>query len=154
MLAENEDAEKCRHFAAQQQSAVPYGIGCFSQEGYDFVIGSSEAGQTYWQILPLGVTSHGDSPYQSFSAFAGNPYFIVWTHWWKKGADCRRMQKETSGRRQTTSTTAACTPSGPSAGGWLTPAAISATMKVCGVLREKQVVAGRFRPVYGGERPL
>ena len=35
-----------------------------------------EAGQTYWQILPLGVTSYGDSPYQSFSAFAGNPYFI------------------------------------------------------------------------------
>ena len=35
-----------------------------------------EAGQTYWQILPLGVTSYGDSPYQSCSAFAGNPYFI------------------------------------------------------------------------------
>ena len=34
------------------------------------------SGQTYWQILPLGVTSYGDSPYQSFSAFAGNHYFI------------------------------------------------------------------------------
>ena len=54
----------------------PYGIGCFSQEAYDFVDGLKEAGQTYWQILPLGVTSYGDSPYQSFSAFAGNPYFI------------------------------------------------------------------------------
>ena len=49
----------------------PYGIGCFSQEAYDFVDWLKEAGQTYWQILPLGVTSYGDSPYQSFSAFAG-----------------------------------------------------------------------------------
>ena len=54
----------------------PYRIGCFSQEAYDFVDWLKEAGQTYWQILPLGVTSYGDSPYQSFSAFAGNPYFI------------------------------------------------------------------------------
>ena len=54
----------------------PYGIGCFSQEAYDFVDWLKEAGQTYWQILPLGVTSYGDSPYQSCSAFAGNPYFI------------------------------------------------------------------------------
>ena len=54
----------------------PYGIGCFSQEAYDFVDWIKEAGKTYWQILPLGVTSYGDSPYQSFSAFAGNPYFI------------------------------------------------------------------------------
>ena len=53
----------------------PYGIGCFSQEAYDFVDWLKDAGQTYWQILPLGVTSYGDSPYQSFSAFAGNPYF-------------------------------------------------------------------------------
>ena len=59
-------------------SSLPssYGIGCFSQEAYDFVDWLKEAGQTYWQILPLGVTSYGDSPYQSFSAFAGNPYFI------------------------------------------------------------------------------
>lgn len=49
----------------------PYGIGCFSQEAYDFVDWLKEAGQTYWQILPLGVTSYGDSPYQSFSAFTG-----------------------------------------------------------------------------------
>ena len=54
----------------------PYGIGCFSQEAYNFVDWLKEAGQTYWQILPLGTTSYGDSPYQSFSAFAGNPYFI------------------------------------------------------------------------------
>lgn len=59
-------------------SSLPsaYGIGCFSKEAYDFVDWLKEAGQTYWQILPLGVTSYGDSPYQSFSAFAGNPYFI------------------------------------------------------------------------------
>ncbi|MEE1199951.1 MAG: 4-alpha-glucanotransferase [Christensenellales bacterium] len=53
-----------------------YGIGCFSKEAYDFVDWLADAGQTYWQILPLGPTSYGDSPYQSFSTFAGNPYFI------------------------------------------------------------------------------
>lgn len=53
-----------------------YGIGCFSKSAYDFVDWLKGAGQTYWQILPLGPTSYGDSPYQSFSTFAGNPYFI------------------------------------------------------------------------------
>lgn len=53
-----------------------YGIGCFSKSAYDFADWLKEAGQCYWQILPLGPTSYGDSPYQSFSTFAGNPYFI------------------------------------------------------------------------------
>ena len=53
-----------------------YGIGCFSQSAYDFIDWLKDAGQSYWQILPLGPTSYGDSPYQSFSTFAGNPYFI------------------------------------------------------------------------------
>ncbi|MEE3377122.1 MAG: 4-alpha-glucanotransferase, partial [Lachnospiraceae bacterium] len=56
-----------------------YGIGCFDQAAYDFVDYLTEAGQTYWQILPLSPTSFGksdNSPYQSYSAFAGNPYFI------------------------------------------------------------------------------
>ena len=53
-----------------------YGIGCFSKEAYEFVDFLKEAGQTYWQILPMGPTSYGDSPYQAFSTFAGNPYFI------------------------------------------------------------------------------
>ena len=53
-----------------------YGIGCFSKEAYKFVDFLKKAGQTYWQILPIGPTSYGDSPYQSFSTFAGNPYFI------------------------------------------------------------------------------
>ena len=59
-------------------SSLPskYGIGCFSKSAYDFVDWLKEAGQTYWQILPLGPTSYGDSPYQSFSTFAGNPYYI------------------------------------------------------------------------------
>ncbi|MBQ8298100.1 MAG: 4-alpha-glucanotransferase [Ruminococcus sp.] len=59
-------------------SSLPseYGIGCFSESAYKFVDWLREAGQTYWQILPLGPTSYGDSPYQSFSTFAGNPYFI------------------------------------------------------------------------------
>ena len=53
-----------------------YGIGCFSKEAYEFVDFLKRSGQTYWQILPIGPTSYGDSPYQSFSTFAGNPYFI------------------------------------------------------------------------------
>jgi len=57
----------------------PYGIGCFDQAAYDFVDWLEKTGQRYWQILPLGSTSHSgafDSPYQAYSAFAGNPYFI------------------------------------------------------------------------------
>lgn len=54
----------------------PYGIGTFSKEAYDFIDALADAGQTYWQILPLGPTGYGDSPYQPFSTFAGNPYFI------------------------------------------------------------------------------
>lgn len=77
----------------------PYGIGTFSKEAYDFVDFLVEAGQTYWQILPLGPTSYGDSPYQSFSTFAGNPYFIdldalvkegVLTKKECKAADCEK----------------------------------------------------------------
>ncbi|WML34896.1 4-alpha-glucanotransferase [Clostridium sp. OS1-26] len=54
----------------------PYGIGTFGKEAYEFVDFLVEAGQSYWQILPIGPTGAGDSPYQSFSTFAGNPYFI------------------------------------------------------------------------------
>ena len=49
-----------------------YGIGCFSKEAYEFVDQLKKAGQSKWQILPLGPTGYGDSPYQSFSTFAGN----------------------------------------------------------------------------------
>ena len=59
-------------------SSLPskYGIGCFSKEAYKWIDQLKKAGQSYWQILPLSPTSYGDSPYQSFSSFAGNPYFI------------------------------------------------------------------------------
>ena len=53
-----------------------YGIGCFSKEAYKFVDQLKKAGQSYWQILPLGPTGYGDSSYQSFSTYAGNPYMI------------------------------------------------------------------------------
>ena len=53
-----------------------YGIGTFGKEAYNFVDMLALAGQSYWQILPLGPTGYGDSPYQSFSTFSGNPYFI------------------------------------------------------------------------------
>ncbi len=52
------------------------GIGTLGVEAYKFVDFLKKSGQTYWQVLPLCPTSYGDSPYQSFSTFAGNPYFI------------------------------------------------------------------------------
>lgn len=54
----------------------PYGIGSMGKAAYDFVDLLKELEQKYWQVLPLGPTGYGDSPYQSFSAFAGNPYLI------------------------------------------------------------------------------
>ena len=54
----------------------PYGIGCFGAEALKFVDFLAAAGQHIWQLLPLSPTGYGDSPYQSCSAFAGNPYFI------------------------------------------------------------------------------
>lgn len=54
----------------------PYGIGTFGRDAYDFVTFVKECNHKYWQVLPLGPTTYGDSPYQSYSAFAGNPYFV------------------------------------------------------------------------------
>lgn len=54
----------------------PYGIGTFGKDAYDFVTFVKECNHKYWQGLPLGPTTYGDSPYQSYSAFAGNPYFV------------------------------------------------------------------------------
>ena len=52
----------------------PYGIGALGRAAYEFADFLAAAGQKYWQVLPMGPTSYGDSPYQSFSTFAGNPY--------------------------------------------------------------------------------
>jgi 4-alpha-glucanotransferase len=59
-------------------SSLPsnYGVGTFGKKAFEFVDFLELSEQTYWQILPLGPTSYGDSPYQTFSAFANNPYFI------------------------------------------------------------------------------
>lgn len=54
----------------------PYGIGNFGKEARNWIDLLAENGQHYWQVLPLGPVSYGDSPYQGFSAFAGNPYYI------------------------------------------------------------------------------
>ena len=53
-----------------------YGIGTLGQEAYRFIDLLCETGHKIWQILPMGPTGFGDSPYQAFSAFAGNPYFV------------------------------------------------------------------------------
>ncbi len=59
-------------------SSLPsrYGIGGFTREAYEWIDFLEKSGQTMWQILPLGHTSYGDSPYQPFSTIAGNPYFV------------------------------------------------------------------------------
>ena len=54
----------------------PYGIGTLGKAAYDFIDFLSDARQQYWQVLPAGQTGYGDSPYQSVSTYAGNPYFI------------------------------------------------------------------------------
>lgn len=54
----------------------PFGIGTFGKAAYEFIDFLSTSGQSIWQVLPLSPTGYGDSPYQSFSSFAGNPYFI------------------------------------------------------------------------------
>ena len=68
-------------------SSIPskYGIGTFSKEAYEFVDFLEKSGQSLWQILPLGPTGYGDSPYQSFSTFAGNPYYIDMEEFIEKG---------------------------------------------------------------------
>ncbi len=59
-------------------SSLPgkYGIGDLGNDAYRFIDFLVEAGQTLWQVFPLGPTGYGDSPYQCFSAFAGNPLLI------------------------------------------------------------------------------
>lgn len=59
-------------------SSLPskYGIGTLGKEAYNFIDFLVRADQSYWQVLPIGPTSYGDSPYQSFSSFAGDPYYI------------------------------------------------------------------------------
>lgn len=79
-------------------SSLPskYGIGCFSKEAYEFVDFLQEAGQKIWQILPLCPTGYGDSPYQSASVFAGNPYFIdlekLIAKGWLTRKDCEKAE--------------------------------------------------------------
>lgn len=72
----------------------PHGIGCFSKEAYRWIDFLEAAGQKYWQILPMGPTSFGDSPYQSFSTHAGNPYFIDLEELAKEGLLTRAQVKQ------------------------------------------------------------
>ena len=77
-------------------SSIPggYGIGSFSKESYEFVDFLKKANQKIWQILPLGPTGYGDSPYQAFSAFAGNPYFISLDKLIEEGAKSLRSMQD------------------------------------------------------------
>lgn len=71
-LKERSSGILCPIFSLPSQE----GIGTLGQGAYDFIEFLAQSNQRYWQILPIGVTSYGDSPYQSFSSYAGNPYFI------------------------------------------------------------------------------
>lgn len=67
-------------------SSLPseYGIGCFSKSAYEFVDWLKKAGQSYWQILPLGPTSYGIPRISHFLHSRGTHISSVWRHWWKK----------------------------------------------------------------------
>lgn len=67
----------------------PYGVGTMGKPAFDFVDFLEKAGQQYWQILPLTPTGYGDSPYQSCSAYAGNPYLIDLDQLVQEGLLCR-----------------------------------------------------------------
>ena len=80
----------------------PYGIGTFGKAAYEFADFLKASGQKYWQVLPLGPTSYGDSPYQSFSTFAGNPYFIDLEELVKEGLITKKdIEKENWGTNPT-----------------------------------------------------
>ena len=83
-------------------SSLPnkYGIGTFGKEAYQFVSFLKESRQKYWQVLPLGQTTFGDSPYQTFSSYALNPYFIDYDILQQKGllklSDYKHLKTEDS----------------------------------------------------------
>ena len=81
----------------------PYGIGTMGQTAREFVDFLKQSGQSYWQLLPICPTSYGDSPYQSYSTFAGNPYFIDLDELEQKGliekADYQTMDWESCDER-------------------------------------------------------
>jgi len=85
--------KKCGILAAVSSLPSDYGIGCFGKPCYDFIDFLDECGQTCWQILPLNPTAYGDSPYQSPSAFAGNPYFIDLDDLYEQGLLTRAQLK-------------------------------------------------------------
>ncbi len=76
----------------------PYGIGTLGKEAYRFADFLEQSGQRYWQVLPLGPTGYGDSPYQAFSSFAGNPYLIDLRDLADRGilsdSDCASLQTD------------------------------------------------------------
>ena len=89
-----------------------YGIGSMGREAYDFVDYLKKSGQSVWQILPLSQTSYGDSPYQSFSIYAGNPYFISLDVLAEEGLHKERVREHQSGARiRATLITPRCTSS-------------------------------------------
>ncbi len=81
-------------------SSLPssYGIGTLGEKAYDFVDMLRASGQMYWQVLPVGPTSFGDSPYQSFSAYAGNPYFIDLDRLIAEGLLCKKDVEQNWGK--------------------------------------------------------
>ena len=75
-----------------------YGVGTMGEEAYKFIDFLALSGQKAWQVLPIGHTSYGDSPYQSYSSYAGNPYFIDFDILFSEGlleeADLKNIPRE------------------------------------------------------------
>ena len=89
----------------------PYGIGELGPEAHDFADFLRDAGQRIWQVLPLGPTGYGDSPYQCFSAFAGNPLLISIDRLVERGyLDARDLAGQAGVSRSTTWTSARSSP--------------------------------------------
>ena len=86
-------------------------LGCFGKEAFKFVDFLADAGQKIWQLLPLSPTGYGDSPYQSCSAFAGNPYFIDLDALKEEGLLTQPSSRQSPGAMTRSRwTTAPCTP--------------------------------------------
>ncbi len=131
----------------------PYGIGTIGKAAYEFADFLKKAGQSYWQILPVGPTSYGDSPYQSFSTYAGNPYMIDLDMLQQDGLLKKKDYRNLNW--------------GDDPGTSITPASMSCASGCCAsrsttrrraidrfqqLRPQKQRLAGKLRAVYGGER--
>ena len=128
----------------------PFGIGTLGAEAFAFVDFLARARQTYWQILPIGPTGYGDSPYQSFSAFAGIPTSSTTGCWPKTaGSPPDEIPRSGAGRHRGLRCAVQRAARDPETG--RRPASGRAQQSLHRFLRRAGLLAGRLRPVHGPE---